>query len=85
MQKLLLFFLLLAGIFYLRRWFQREESSAREPRQEARRQQADRVETMRECHLCGVLVPESEAVVVAGEHFCCDAHAREFGAGGACS
>ncbi|MCX7628458.1 MAG: PP0621 family protein [Methylophilaceae bacterium] len=32
-------------------------------------------ETMVRCETCGVFVPQSEAIVRSGHHYCCEAHA----------
>lgn len=79
MRNLLLFVLVLIVIFYVRRWFQRSEKSgtpAQIPPQESS------AERMCECCVCGVLVPESEAVRVRDAHYCSLEHARSDKAGG---
>jgi uncharacterized protein len=48
----------------------------RGPRFGMRSRQAARAENMLPCAVCGVHVPESEGVYMAGEFFCCDAHRR---------
>lgn len=82
MSKLLLFFLVLVGIFYLRRWMQRDDAPARIPVPRQDVQSAEQpAEQMRECLQCGLLIPDSEAVRVRDAHFCCIDHAREYEAG----
>lgn len=85
MQKLLLFFLVLIGIWYVRRLVQRsaaDESASARPAQ-TRRDVRDEApsETVRECAQCGVLVPESEGVIVDYEFYCSAEHARLAGRG----
>lgn len=82
MQKLLFFFLLLLGIFLLRRWMQREDSAGEGARDEVLPSSSGTAEKVLECRVCGLLVPESEVVLGDGEHFCSAAHAREFKSGG---
>jgi len=78
MSKLLLFILVLVAIFFVRRWMQRDEAPAREPRSREGSQVAELpAEQMRECLQCGLLIPDSEAVRVGDAHFCCIDHARE--------
>jgi uncharacterized protein len=72
MQKLLVFVLVLVGIYYVRRWFE-QTRSATPPRRGAERD----VEHVRECRRCGVLVPESEAVKAGEDYYCCPEHARQ--------
>ncbi|MEN3111444.1 PP0621 family protein [Uliginosibacterium paludis] len=75
MQKLLLFVLVLCGIFYFRRWLEKkgDTSGAQTGAPVA---PGKRVEHVRECRECGILVPESEAVKVEDDYYCGDEHAR---------
>ena len=74
MQKLLLFLLVLWGIWYVRQhWSRAERQEPAAPPREAR------VETMRECRHCGLLVPESEGVQVGDDFYCSPQHARAAG------
>jgi len=36
----------------------------------------EKIECMLACSVCGVHVPESEGIKVAGEFFCCEAHRK---------
>lgn len=69
--KLLVFLLVLLGIYLLRRALVRSRGAAREG--EARRA-TPQVERMVECAHCGLHVPESEAVAGDSRSFCCEAH-----------
>lgn len=76
MQKLVLFILLLMGVWYVRRlWAQGEKDASG-----ARPETPPRSERMCECRSCGVLVPESEGMVADGEFFCSAEHARNHAA-----
>ncbi|GAB2888636.1 hypothetical protein GCM10027046_16320 [Uliginosibacterium flavum] len=77
MQKLFLFLFALLAIWYVRRLVQRGDAddSSSAPPVETRRD-ALRSETVRECAQCGVLVPESEGVVVGDGFYCSAEHAR---------
>lgn len=75
MQKLFLFLLVLLVIWYVRRAL----AGAQEIRERASRHSepekaAAQSEMMRECRQCGVLVPESEGVVVDGQFYCSTEH-----------
>lgn len=76
MRNLLIFLLILAGIWWVRRALSRPRGRS------ARSKPAlDRPERMLACAHCGVNVPESEGVR-DGEHFyCCEAH-RSLGDAG---
>ena len=71
MRTLILFFLLLAGIYFARRLLARtsEGLRKRQPRHPAS-------ERMVACAHCGLHVPESEAVIVDGVGFCSPEHRR---------
>jgi len=71
-SKLLLFLLILVGIYLLRRTLVRPPASRRGG--ETARPDAPPVERMVECAHCGLHVPESEAVAEMGRSFCCEAH-----------
>lgn len=83
--KLLLFLLVLFGIYLLRRVLQRPPGGASGAERPAGRAEAQ-AERMIECAHCGVHVPESEAVTGNGASFCCEAHRQAYrggpGAGG---
>lgn len=79
MSKLLLFLLLIFAIYQLRRLS--SQGKAQRPAR-GRQQPADKpVETMRECRLCGLLVPNSEGVEDEDGFFCCAEHARRYRGG----
>lgn len=73
MQKLLLFVLVLAAIFYGRRFL--KQLSQKEGGR-ARRGARGAPERMLACRQCGLHVPESEGVHRGEAFYCCDAHAR---------
>ena len=75
MSKLLLFLLILVGIYLFRRSVLRPPGQA--PRMgSAPPPESDRAERMIECAHCGLHVPESEAVAGDGLTFCSEAHRR---------
>lgn len=77
MQKLLVFFLALIAVYYVRRWLQGQSARPVPRADEAARTPAEgHAEVMRECAHCGLLIPESEAVSAEGNSFCCAEHAR---------
>lgn len=71
MGRLLLFLLVLFGIWWLRRKFARDDRPEPPPRARERA-----VEAMRACAHCGVHVPESEALIDGAHAFCSDQHRR---------
>ncbi|QID18987.1 hypothetical protein G3580_15995 [Nitrogeniibacter mangrovi] len=73
MQKLLLFLLVLAAIFWGRRLLREGDQGGASRSRSARR---DTPERMLSCRRCGVHVPESEGVHRGDEFYCCDAHAH---------
>ena len=66
MFKLLL---LLLGVWIVLTILKRRQPPAAEPK----------TGTMVRCAVCGVYLPENEAIVSGGRHYCCEAHflARE--------
>jgi uncharacterized protein len=71
--KLLVFLLILLGIYLIRRAVLRPPGPS--PRAgEPVRPDAVSAERMIECAQCGLHVPESEAVTGEGLSFCCEAH-----------
>ncbi|MCB1917756.1 MAG: hypothetical protein KDG52_18835 [Rhodocyclaceae bacterium] len=72
MRTLILFLLLLAGIYFARRLLSRTAEGLRV----RRAQQAGNAERMVACAHCGVHVPESEAVLVEGVGYCSAEHRR---------
>ncbi len=71
MRSILLFLLLLLGIYYARRLLSKPADRAR-PQGTG----AAKSERMVECAHCGLLVPESEAVTAGGRTFCSTEHKR---------
>ena len=80
MQKLFVFLLILIAVWYVRRALAAAQES-REHRAERPAPEASEVksEMMRECSQCGVLVPESEGLVVDGQFYCSPEHAHARG------
>jgi Na+-transporting methylmalonyl-CoA/oxaloacetate decarboxylase gamma subunit len=80
MQKLFLFLLILVAVWYVRRALATAQES-REHRAERPAPGASEVksEMMRECSQCGVLVPESEGIVVEEQFYCSPEHAHVRG------
>lgn len=82
MRNLLLFVLLLIGLFYARRALRRmggnDGPSAGEGSGGRREREAStpEIEQMVACAHCGLHVPESESVRSAGEFFCSEEHRR---------
>jgi len=70
-RTILLFLLLLLGIYYARRLFSKPADDARQ-----HRDGGPKSERMVECAHCGLLVPESEAIVSGGLAFCSSEHKR---------
>jgi len=71
MGKLLLLLLIVALFFVMRALIRSRNEAARAPR---RSQQT--AERMVNCKHCGLYLPESEALVARGEHYCCEQHRR---------
>lgn len=76
MRNLLIFFLILIGVWWVRRALQRTGRSAR---RDERRQKLDEPERVLACRHCGVHVPESEGVRNSDGFYCCEAHQRQHG------
>ena len=77
LPKLLLFLLLgwLAWRIYQRWQSQRLQlPKDREPNKPA----VSRSEDMVRCRQCEVFFPASQAIYAQGEHFCCEAHRKQF-------
>ncbi|MCB1906985.1 MAG: hypothetical protein KDH15_06415 [Rhodocyclaceae bacterium] len=71
MRTLILFLLLLAGIYFVRRVFVRTSDRLRK-----RQSRPAGGERMVACAHCGVHVPESEALIVDGIGYCSPEHQR---------
>lgn len=72
MTKLLFFILL--GVVAMS-WFKSQNRSSRPPVEEPPRQ--PEVEDMVRCHVCGINLPRSEAIMSRGRIYCCDDHRRQ--------
>lgn len=80
MQKLFLFLLVLLGVWYVRKALGRAgEQAASHDRPVHSGGQTPHAENIRECHHCGVLIPESEGVMMNGDFFCSSEHAAAAG------
>lgn len=76
MRNLLIFVLILAGIWWIRRALSKPRSDASQPGQATGRE-GGAPERMVACAHCGIHVPESESVQGSGGAFyCCDEHRR---------
>lgn len=74
----ILFWLLLALAAYVGyRWWRIQQ----QPKEVRGADERAQVEAMVRCDLCGLNVPQSEAVGAAGRWYCCEAH-RSRAAGG---
>ena len=74
MGKLLLLLFIIALFFVVRGFIRSRDRST------ASSSGADRVaERMVNCKHCGLYLPESEALLDRGEHYCCDQHRRLSG------
>lgn len=80
MRNLILFVLVLVGIWWVRRALANKRArgggAGRSARTEGGGKSARGMERMIECAHCGVHVPESEGLSEAGRFYCCDAHRR---------
>lgn len=78
MRNLILFLLVLVGIWWVRRALGRARTAKQAPKAEAAkgRAGATSMERVLECAHCGVHVPESEGVSVEGRFYCSEAHRR---------
>jgi uncharacterized protein len=74
--KLLIFLLILLGIYLFRRALVRPPAPPQG--RESARPDVPPVERMIECAQCGLHVPESEAVSGEGLSFCCEAHRQAY-------
>ena len=76
MSKLFLFVLVLIGVWYVRRLLQQDSEKDDQPVSPS---DVSHSEKICECRHCGVLVPESEGLIVDGMFFCSAEHARSAG------
>lgn len=74
MRNLLIFLLVLGGIWWVRRALQRMGDAARKARRQNRLDEPERVLA---CAHCGVHVPESEGVRDGSGFYCCEAHRQQ--------
>lgn len=74
-RNLLIFFLVLAGIWWVRRALTRIKGPGDGRRGKDAGPPAA-PERMRECSHCGVNVPESEGLCEGERFYCCEAHRR---------
>lgn len=77
MRNLLLFLLLLLAIFWIRKALTGKTRSSEERAAgpvSGAAADAGEPERVLACERCGVHVPESEGIVVAGHFYCCDEH-----------
>ena len=81
MAKLLLFLLVLFGIYLIRRALRRPSGGGPAQAERPAGREEIRAERMIECAHCGLHVPESEAVSGNGVSFCCEAHRQAYRAG----
>ena len=76
MGKLLLWLAVVAAVYFAYKLTvvsqRRSERAARETRERDAR--AIEGEPMRQCAHCGVHLPESEAIVADGRHYCSESH-----------
>lgn len=68
MSRLIFLFAIVAVVYFLLRSYFKQS-----PKQDAPASS----EEMVRCIQCGVHLPKSEAILVGGEYFCCEAHRRE--------
>ena len=78
MRNLLIFLLVLGGIWWVRRALQRVQRKSRGADKAPRLNEPERVLA---CSQCGVHVPESEGVRDHSGFYCCEAH-RSLGDAG---
>ncbi|HEX8980195.1 MAG TPA: PP0621 family protein [Parasulfuritortus sp.] len=67
----LLFFILLGAVAVA--WYK----SQSRPRRDIDRPRQSEVEDMVRCHVCGINLPRSEAILSQGRIYCCDDHRRQ--------
>lgn len=71
-RNLLLFLLVLFGIWWIRRALNKPGAGSDSSRPPAAG--GDGTERMVECAHCGIHVPETESLSSEGHHYCCAAH-----------
>lgn len=78
MQKILLFILLLVGIYFVRRAITRRDADTTHPRtgRPGSPGATERIESMHACAHCGLVVPRSECVEADGVLYCGSEHAQ---------
>lgn len=80
MRNLLIFLLILGGIWWVRRALNRSDSPSPPPGAPTRPASGGAPERMMACAHCGIHVPESEGVRGGGAFYCCEEH-RRLGSG----
>jgi uncharacterized protein len=80
-RNLLIFLLVLVGIYWLRRQFKPPADRGGQGPADPGARPGASAERMVECAHCGLHIPESEALIGGGEPYCCEAHRREGPAG----
>ncbi len=76
MRQILLFLAFLFGIWWLRRKFGDDKRSPDNDKTRVAPPTRKLPEKISPCAHCGVLVPESEGVLVGERFYCCEAHKR---------
>ena len=74
MGKLLLLLFIIALFLIVRAFIRSRDRSAA-----LRSRSAGAAERMVNCNHCGLYLPESEALLAHGEHYCCEQHRRLSG------
>lgn len=77
MSAKLLFFILIAVAIYLHFKGKQRARDLRQPQARQRMPEEKPVERMVACRLCGLLLPESEALITGNHHYCCEEHRRQ--------
>ncbi|HSD38749.1 MAG TPA: PP0621 family protein [Rhodocyclaceae bacterium] len=76
MRNLLLFLLILIGVYYLRRLLAGGKPDDAKVAQSGAATQSQEAEQVLPCAHCGLLVPASEGVEAEGQFFCSSEHLR---------
>jgi uncharacterized protein len=73
-RNLLLFLLVLCGIWWIRRALNKPGAGSDASPPPGEEEPARGIERMVECAHCGIHVPETESLSSEGRHYCCAAH-----------
>jgi uncharacterized protein len=76
MRNLLLFLLILIGVYYLRRLLAGKKSDDSQAARSGPAAQSNEAEQVLPCAHCGLLVPASEGIDVQGLFYCSPEHQR---------